>query len=138
MAQGNESMRTQFQSLALLSGLRIWCCRELWCRLQTRLRYCIAVAVASSFSSNSTTSLGTSICHRCGPKIIIIIIIIIIMIIIADLYHFPRFKHWALYTLSNLIPQSIYKVGLIIYDCSEETKNWGNIVCTAVRPELGA
>ena len=28
------SMRTQFQSLALLIGLRIQCCHELWCRLQ--------------------------------------------------------------------------------------------------------
>ena len=26
-------MRMQVPSLALLSGLRIWCCRELWCRL---------------------------------------------------------------------------------------------------------
>ena len=28
-------MRTQVRSLALLSGLRIQCCHELWCRLQT-------------------------------------------------------------------------------------------------------
>ena len=25
-------MRLRVQSLASLSGLRIWCCRELWCR----------------------------------------------------------------------------------------------------------
>ena len=25
-------MRLQVRSLASLSGLRIWCCRELWCR----------------------------------------------------------------------------------------------------------
>ena len=31
--------------LASLSGLRIQCCRELWCRSQTRLRSCVAVAV---------------------------------------------------------------------------------------------
>ena len=31
------SMRTQVQSLASLSGLRIQCCRELWLRLQTWL-----------------------------------------------------------------------------------------------------
>ena len=30
-------MRLWVQSLASLSGLRIWCCRELWCRLQTWL-----------------------------------------------------------------------------------------------------
>ena len=30
-------MRLRVRSLALLSGLRIWCCRELWCRSQTWL-----------------------------------------------------------------------------------------------------
>ena len=29
---------------------------------------CVAVAVAGSCSSDSTCSLGTSICHGCGPK----------------------------------------------------------------------
>ena len=32
--------------LALLSGLRIWCCSELWCRLQMRLESGVVVAVA--------------------------------------------------------------------------------------------
>ena len=56
--------------VALLSGLRIRHCRELWCRLKTQLGSCIVVAVAqaSSYSSDSTPSLGTSICHRYGPK----------------------------------------------------------------------
>ena len=36
----------QVRSLALLRGLRIQCCRELWCRLQTRLGSCAAVALA--------------------------------------------------------------------------------------------
>jgi len=39
------SMRTQIQSLALLSGLRIWLCHELWGRSQRWLRFGIAVAV---------------------------------------------------------------------------------------------
>ena len=39
------TMRLQVQSLALLSGLRIRHCCELWCRSQTRLRCYIAVAV---------------------------------------------------------------------------------------------
>ena len=39
-------MRTWVQSLASLSGLRIWRCHELWCRLQTWLGSCVAVAVA--------------------------------------------------------------------------------------------
>ena len=64
------TMRMQVQFLALLSGLRVWCCRVLWCRLQTPLRSQVVVAVAqvSSYSSDSTPSLGTSICPRCGPK----------------------------------------------------------------------
>ena len=39
------TMRLQVRSLASLSGLRIWCCRELWCRSQTWLGSHIAVAV---------------------------------------------------------------------------------------------
>jgi len=39
------TMMLQLRSLSLLCGLRIWCCRELWCRSQTRLGFCIAVAV---------------------------------------------------------------------------------------------
>ena len=43
---------------------------ELWCRLQTWLGSCVAVAVgyAGSCSSDLTPSLGTSRCHRCGHK----------------------------------------------------------------------
>ena len=40
------TMRLRVQPLALLSGLRILCCCELWCRSQTWLRSGIAVAVA--------------------------------------------------------------------------------------------
>ena len=39
------SMRMQVPSLASLSGLRIWHCRELWCRLQMWLLSLVAVAV---------------------------------------------------------------------------------------------
>ena len=51
------------QSLASLGGLRIWCFRELWCRLQTWLGSGLAVAVveAGSCCSSSPPSLGTSI-----------------------------------------------------------------------------
>ena len=64
------SMRTQVQSLALLSGLRIWGCHELWFRSQTPLRSYIAMAVAqaSGCSSNSTPCLGTFKYCTCGPK----------------------------------------------------------------------
>ena len=64
------SMSMQVQFLASLSELRICRCYELWCRLQTSLRSGVSVAVAqaSSCSSDSTPSLGTSVCRGCGPK----------------------------------------------------------------------
>ena len=37
MVQRKRSMRTQVQTLASLSGLRIWHCHELWCRSKMRL-----------------------------------------------------------------------------------------------------
>ena len=40
-----ETMRLWVQFLALLSGLRIWHCHELWCRSKMRLGSGIAVAV---------------------------------------------------------------------------------------------
>ena len=51
-----------------LASLRIQRCCELWCRSQTWLGYGVAVAVAGSWSSHSTPSLGSSICHGCSPK----------------------------------------------------------------------
>ena len=61
--------KMQVPFLASLSRLRIQHCRELWCRLQTRLGFCVAaVDVASSCSFDLTPSLGTSICYRCDPK----------------------------------------------------------------------
>ena len=50
-------MRTQVQSLALLCGLRIWCCCELWYRLQTRLGSGVAVAVAVSWAGGYSSYL---------------------------------------------------------------------------------
>ena len=50
-------MKLQVQSLASLSGLRVQCCCELWCRL---------AAIAPIWPL--ATSLGTSTCHGCGPK----------------------------------------------------------------------
>ena len=64
------TMSLWVRSLALLSRLKIWRCRELWCRLQTWLRSGVTVAVVqtSSYSSDWTPSLGTSMCHGCCPK----------------------------------------------------------------------
>ena len=45
--------RWRVRPLASLGGLRIRGCHELWCRSQTRLGSCVAVAKASSFSSHS-------------------------------------------------------------------------------------
>ena len=50
----------------MLSGLRIRHCHELWCGWQTRLGSRIAVALVQA--SDSTPSLGTSICHRSNPR----------------------------------------------------------------------
>ena len=63
------TMRWRVQSLPLLRGLRIWRCRELWCRLQTWLGSCIAVAVAWAAGSTSdwTPGLRTSICWGKRP-----------------------------------------------------------------------
>ena len=52
-----RTMRFQAQSLASLSGLRIWHCCELWCRSQTQLKSPVAVAQAGSCSSDQTPSL---------------------------------------------------------------------------------
>ena len=41
-----NTMRLRVRSLALLIGLRIRHCCELWCRLPTWLGSCIAVALA--------------------------------------------------------------------------------------------
>ena len=63
-------MKLRVQSLALLSGLRIRHCCELWCRLQMWLwsRVAVALAQAGGYSSDSTPSLGTSICRGSGLR----------------------------------------------------------------------
>ena len=63
-------MRLQVRSLASHSGLRIRRCHELWWRLETWLGSGVAVALeeAGGYNSNSTPSLGISICHGYGPK----------------------------------------------------------------------
>ena len=59
------TMRVWVPFLALLSGLSIWHCRELWCTSQTRLGSGIAVALGKAGSYSSDCS---SICPKCGPK----------------------------------------------------------------------
>ena len=65
------SMKMRVWSLFSLSGSRIWHYCELWCRSQMQLwsqvAVAVAVAVAASCISNSTTSLGTSICPQMWP-----------------------------------------------------------------------
>ena len=58
-------MRMQIRSVALLNGLRIQSC----CKVRPRSWVAVAVAEASSCSSDLTPSLGTSTCHRCGRPI---------------------------------------------------------------------
>ena len=62
-----RNMRLQVRSLASLSGLRIRRCRALWCRSQTWLESRVAVAAGGN-SSDSTPSLGTSMCRSSGPR----------------------------------------------------------------------
>ena len=64
------SKRMQIQSLALLSELRIWHCRELWCSLQTWLRSDVAVASAGTAVAliHWIPSLGTSTCRKHSPE----------------------------------------------------------------------
>ena len=64
------AMRLRVRPLASLSGSRIRCCRELGCGSQTLLgsRVAVALVQAGSYSSDSTPSLGTSMCRERGPK----------------------------------------------------------------------
>ena len=57
-------MRLWVRSLALLRGLRIQRCHELWDRWQVRCK----PHVMASCSSDLSPSLGMSICHGCSPK----------------------------------------------------------------------
>ena len=65
---GNHEVLDSIPSLA--QQVKDLACHELWCRSQTWLGSRIAVAPvkAGSDSSNSTPSLGTSICHGSGPR----------------------------------------------------------------------
>ena len=50
-------MKTWVQSLASLSGLRIWHCHELQCKLQAWLGSSIAVVMAVAVAKAAVTSL---------------------------------------------------------------------------------
>ena len=68
MAQWLTNPTRNHKVAGLIPGLAHWvkdrCCHELWCRSQTRLGSCVAVAVAKAggYNSDLTPSLGTSIC----------------------------------------------------------------------------
>ena len=59
-------MRLRIQPLALLSGLRIRCCHELWCRFQTQLGSCVAVTVAKARSLAPIQPLAWEPPHATG------------------------------------------------------------------------
>ena len=64
------NIRLWVRSLTSLSGLTIQHCHELWYRSQMWLASGVAVAVvwAGGYSSDSTPSLGTSICAGMALK----------------------------------------------------------------------
>ena len=61
--------RLRIQTLASLSGLRIWRCHELWCWSQTRLRSGVAVAVVQAAATALIRPLAweTSGCRGYSP-----------------------------------------------------------------------
>ena len=57
------------RSLISLSGLRIQHCHELWCRSKTWLGSLLLwLWRRPAATAPMTPSLGTSICHGCGPQ----------------------------------------------------------------------
>ena len=69
MAQCLTTPTRNHEVVGSIPGLAQWA-KELWCRWQTWLGSCVAVAVvqAGGCSSHQTLSLGTSICCRCDPR----------------------------------------------------------------------
>jgi len=65
-------MKMQVRSLALVRELRLQCCCELWCRWQSVLRSCIAVAVAwlaaAALIRPLAWEMPYAICRRYGLK----------------------------------------------------------------------
>ena len=63
-------MRMQLQSLALLSGLRIGYCCELWCRSQTCLRSHVAVAVVEAGRCSSVGPVAQELPYTAGVALL--------------------------------------------------------------------
>ena len=62
----NLTRNHEVPSLVSLSGLRIWHCGELWCRLQVQLGSCVAVVVAGASSMALTGPLARKPLYAVG------------------------------------------------------------------------
>ena len=64
----NPTRNHEVAGSILLSGLRIQRCCDLWCRLQTWLQYCVAVAVAEAVPPIWPLAWKPPYAVECGPK----------------------------------------------------------------------
>ena len=113
--------RLHVRSLASLSGLRICRCHELWCRSQTQLKSCVAMAVAqaSGCSSNSTPTselsyaAGAALKSKSKKKKKIYIYIYKttytenLKTLPSEIKHFKHSPKWTIYEAIKLISVTI-------------------------------
>ena len=131
-------MRILVRSLVLLRnpGLRIQHCRELQCRLQIWLRFHVAEAQANSCSSNSTPSLGNSICCRCDPKKQKLIVIWVQTQFLSTVFVFDFSVAMILSDFEVVIFLIFLCFGLFCQYCLFYNTNQGNNYSSNISPQI--